>query len=237
MALRASPMPDGDRHVHVLVGGRAIAAGQDADRGPAGRLGPAAGGLHRTAEAAAHEHRPGLGQRAAHRLRRRQLVRLALRGTDDCDVRAHHRASLGRGSPHPLAYRPVFEYRSVSEWQTAHPPCLPGPRMPRALQMLGWRLRPGPFLERCRDRYGDAFTLRPIPRETAVVLSDPDAVEAGLHRRSALAARGRGKRPCCCPLLGDGTRCCCSTRTPHMAPAQADAARRSTASAWPATRS
>jgi cytochrome P450 len=49
--------------------------------------------------------------------------------------------------------------------------------MPPALQMLGWRLRPGPLLERCQARYGDAFTLRPIPREKVVVLSHPDAVK------------------------------------------------------------
>jgi cytochrome P450 len=49
--------------------------------------------------------------------------------------------------------------------------------MPRVLQAVGWRLRPGPLLERCRARYGDAFTLHPVPRETAVVLSHPDAVK------------------------------------------------------------
>ena len=36
----------------------------------------------------------------------------------------------------------------------------PGPRLPRALQAVGWTQRPLPYLERCRRRYGDAFTLR-----------------------------------------------------------------------------
>jgi len=36
----------------------------------------------------------------------------------------------------------------------------PGPRMPRALQAIGWTQRPLPYLERCRRRYGDTFMLR-----------------------------------------------------------------------------
>ena len=31
----------------------------------------------------------------------------------------------------------------------------PGPRLPRALQTLAWGARPGPFMQRCRARYGD----------------------------------------------------------------------------------
>jgi cytochrome P450 family 135 len=52
----------------------------------------------------------------------------------------------------------------------------PGPRLPRALQTLGWGLRTGPFLKRCRDRYGDMFTLRIAQELTWVVLSHPEAV-------------------------------------------------------------
>ncbi len=53
----------------------------------------------------------------------------------------------------------------------------PGPRLPMPLQTLGWIARPGPFLERCRDRYGDAFTLRIANEGTWVMLSDPAAVK------------------------------------------------------------
>jgi cytochrome P450 len=53
----------------------------------------------------------------------------------------------------------------------------PGPRYPVALQTLGWIARPGPFMERCRDRYGDAFTLRLHNEGTWVLLSDPAAVK------------------------------------------------------------
>ena len=53
----------------------------------------------------------------------------------------------------------------------------PGPKLPVLLQTLGWIVRPGPFMERCRDRYGDAFTLRIQNEGTWVMLSDPAAVK------------------------------------------------------------
>jgi cytochrome P450 family 135 len=53
----------------------------------------------------------------------------------------------------------------------------PGPRMPSPLQTVGWLTRPLPFLERCRDRYGDAFTLRIAHEGAWVLLSDPEAVK------------------------------------------------------------
>ena len=53
----------------------------------------------------------------------------------------------------------------------------PGPRMPRALQAVGWTQRPLPFLERCQRRYGDTFTLRILHWGDWVVLSDPDDVK------------------------------------------------------------
>jgi cytochrome P450 len=53
----------------------------------------------------------------------------------------------------------------------------PGPRWPTPLTTLGWMARPFPFVERCRDRYGDTFTLR-IAREAPwVFVSHPDAVK------------------------------------------------------------
>jgi cytochrome P450 len=53
----------------------------------------------------------------------------------------------------------------------------PGPRMPRALQAIGWTQRPLPWLERCRRRYGDAFTLRILHWGDWVILCDPDDVK------------------------------------------------------------
>jgi cytochrome P450 family 135 len=53
----------------------------------------------------------------------------------------------------------------------------PGPRMPSALQAVAWARRPLPFLERCRERYGDVFTLRVRHSGTWVILSDPEDVK------------------------------------------------------------
>src|SRR5207302_9597703 len=36
----------------------------------------------------------------------------------------------------------------------------PGPRAPGLVQAMGWVWRPGPWLEGCRNRYGDCFTIR-----------------------------------------------------------------------------
>src|SRR4051794_1157317 len=52
----------------------------------------------------------------------------------------------------------------------------PGPRMPRAMQTVGWLNRPFQFVERARAKYGDTFTMH-IGRDTFVVLSDPADVK------------------------------------------------------------
>src|SRR5947199_10059796 len=53
----------------------------------------------------------------------------------------------------------------------------PGPRAPRWVQTLEWMPRAGAMLERCRDRYGDTFTLHVAYEGTWVMLSHPDAVK------------------------------------------------------------
>lgn len=53
----------------------------------------------------------------------------------------------------------------------------PGPRMPSVLQAVAWARRPLPYLERCRRRYGDVFTLRVRNAGTWVILSDPEDVK------------------------------------------------------------
>ncbi|MCW2994058.1 MAG: cytochrome [Conexibacter sp.] len=55
-------------------------------------------------------------------------------------------------------------------------PLPPGPRMPRAMQTVGWLSRPFQFVERARATYGDTFTIH-IGRDTFVVLSDPADVK------------------------------------------------------------
>ena len=53
----------------------------------------------------------------------------------------------------------------------------PGPKLPQAVQTLGWVTRPGPWLDRLHRRYGDAFTLRIVNEGTWVMLSDPEAIK------------------------------------------------------------
>jgi cytochrome P450 len=53
----------------------------------------------------------------------------------------------------------------------------PGPRMPSALQAVGWTWRSLPFMERCQRRYGDIFTLRVRHGGTWVLVCDPEDVK------------------------------------------------------------
>jgi cytochrome P450 family 135 len=74
----------------------------------------------------------------------------------------------------------------------AAPSLPPGPRWPRALQTLAWGTRPGPFLERCRSRYGDTFTMRIAQEGHWVILSDPDAVKQVFTGDPRLLHAGEG---------------------------------------------
>jgi cytochrome P450 len=53
----------------------------------------------------------------------------------------------------------------------------PGPRMAPPMQAWQWTRSPLPFLDRCRRRYGDTFTLRMSHSGTWVVLCDPEDVK------------------------------------------------------------
>ena len=59
----------------------------------------------------------------------------------------------------------------------ARPALPPGPRMPSALQAVGWTWRSLPFMERCQRRYGDVFTLRVRHGGTWVLVCDPEDVK------------------------------------------------------------
>jgi cytochrome P450 family 135 len=55
----------------------------------------------------------------------------------------------------------------------------PGPTEPPVLQTLRWLLRPISFLESCRRRFGDAFSVRFFGFQTPMVMvSHPDAIRA-----------------------------------------------------------
>jgi cytochrome P450 len=53
----------------------------------------------------------------------------------------------------------------------------PGPRMPSVLQTIGWWSRPTAYMERCRARYGQRFTIRLIGQSPFVIISDPEEIK------------------------------------------------------------
>jgi cytochrome P450 len=78
----------------------------------------------------------------------------------------------------------------------------PGPRAPRAVQTLAWMTRPMPFMERCRARFGDTFTVRIAQEGTWVFVSHPDAVKQVFTGDPAVLHAGVANRVLR-PLLGD----------------------------------
>jgi cytochrome P450 family 135 len=55
----------------------------------------------------------------------------------------------------------------------------PGPSAPAAVQTARWLRRPVEFMDRCRQRYGDAFSVNFLGFQSPLVMiSDPEAVKA-----------------------------------------------------------
>jgi cytochrome P450 len=52
----------------------------------------------------------------------------------------------------------------------------PGPELSRPLQTLAWMTRPGPFMWRAQQRYGDTFTVRLASEPPLVFLTRPEHV-------------------------------------------------------------
>ncbi len=77
----------------------------------------------------------------------------------------------------------------------------PGPRMPSALQAIGWARRPFPFMQRCRERYGDIFTMRILHSGTWVFLCDPADVKRVFTAPAASMAVAL-QNPLLLPVLG-----------------------------------
>lgn len=65
---------------------------------------------------------------------------------------------------------PVISPSSTAASSSGLPP---GPRSPGIVQTLDWFFRPISFIERCRRRYGDVFTIRLGPGRNTVVVADP----------------------------------------------------------------
>ena len=70
----------------------------------------------------------------------------------------------------------------------------PGPG-PIPLNLLGWTLRPVPFMERCRARYGDRFTVDIGPPEGKwIFLTQPDEIREMFSAPADVLHPGEGAR-------------------------------------------
>ncbi|HVY78295.1 MAG TPA: cytochrome P450 [Solirubrobacterales bacterium] len=68
----------------------------------------------------------------------------------------------------------------------------PEPKSSPLMQTLRWSFRPLPFMQECRERYGDNFSVKFLTFERPMVLiSDPDAIKALYRERSHGLPPGR----------------------------------------------
>ena len=77
----------------------------------------------------------------------------------------------------------------------------PGPRRPATLQTFAWVARPLPFLDRCRRRYGDWFTVRLAKVGTFVFVADPVAIKEIFTGDPQLLRAGEANAPLA-PVVG-----------------------------------
>ena len=70
----------------------------------------------------------------------------------------------------------------------------PGPRQPAAIQSIAWWARPVPFMERCRARFGNRFTVRFVATPPFVMLADPDEVKEVFTAPADVLHPGEGGR-------------------------------------------
>jgi cytochrome P450 len=70
----------------------------------------------------------------------------------------------------------------------------PGPAAPLAWQTAAWIARPGPFMERCRRRYGDVFTIRLPANGECVFVSDPVAIKQVFTASPDVLRAGEGNQ-------------------------------------------
>jgi cytochrome P450 len=98
----------------------------------------------------------------------------------------------------------------VSALDTAPPTAPPQPGLPprpnlsNLMMSVGFMLTPTRFLDSCRNRCGDYFTLLPTPDRVLVVTADPDAVRRVFTGDPDLLHAGEGNVTLA-PLLGPGS--------------------------------
>jgi cytochrome P450 len=78
----------------------------------------------------------------------------------------------------------------------------PGPRQPAVIQTARFIGRPVPFMESCRERFGDTFTLRAARVGRLVLISDPASLKAlfSADRHNTIASQ---RNLILAPLLGE----------------------------------
>ena len=81
----------------------------------------------------------------------------------------------------------------------------PGPRLPQAVQTLGFWTRAMPWFERCRARYGKRFTIRLLSTPPFVHLSDPDEVKQVFTASPEVLHPGEGTRRALEPIVGQNS--------------------------------
>ncbi len=70
----------------------------------------------------------------------------------------------------------------------------PGPRLPKALQTVGWWTRPTGFLDRCRRLYGKRFTIGLAAQDPFVMISDPEEIKQVFTAPPEVLYPGEGAR-------------------------------------------
>ncbi|NEO99227.1 MAG: cytochrome P450 [Symploca sp. SIO2E9] len=79
-----------------------------------------------------------------------------------------------------------------------------GPQLPRWWQLIQWIANPFGYLDQCRQRYGDTFTIRLSGLEPFVFLSHPQAIQAIFTAAPSQFDSGRGNA-IIQPLVGDNS--------------------------------
>src|SRR5256885_1363054 len=85
---------------------------------------------------------------------------------------------------------------TLSPWDTHQPVTLPpGPSTPGLLQTLGMLTRPHGFMERCRRRYGDVFTIDVAPYGRMVFIAEPELIRQAFTGDTSLNHVAGGRHP------------------------------------------
>jgi cytochrome P450 len=96
---------------------------------------------------------------------------------------------------------PALSAASLPAGRRDLPPTAPGPA---TLQTLALRLRPVPFLERCRSRLGSRFTVLLVDMPPLVFLSDPHDIDVVLTASPSVLQPGVGTK-LIAPLIGESS--------------------------------